>query len=181
MKFNSQRPESLNVELKRIAIEFTPVRQDRERVVISQFVDHVFSGNENRFVHIDDWRVLSAVEQSTRAYERVKFNNCFIHAITVRATDNKVIKLRAELVDLSAGGCCIAIPEGVKVHRKRRESASDQTVEDPPNIKIKLDFLGGIVLKGVIRYLKTPKMDPNIDLDNYDFEHSLPQYWKINV
>jgi hypothetical protein len=179
MKFNNQRPESLNGDLKRIALEFTQRGQEKERALVGHFVQHVLSGNENNHVHIDDWKVLSVVSKSTREYERVKFTNCFIQAITIKANNNKVVKLKAELIDLSAGGACIAIPDGIKVSRRKKNP--EFPFEDPPNIKIKLDFLGGVVLKGVIRYLKTPKLDPAVDLDNYDFENVLPQYWKINA
>lgn len=179
MKINTQRPESLNTELKRIAVEFTKKGQDKERALVARFIEHVCAGNENPNVHIDDWQVLSTVPESTRRSERVKFNNCFIQIITIKAGTNKVIKIKAELVDLSEGGACIAIPESLKVHRHKKKAG--KIFEDPPNIKLKLDFLGGVVLKGVIRHLKIPKIDPSVDLDNYDFDITLPQYWKVNA
>lgn len=179
MKMNTQRPESLNTDLKRIAVEFCAKGQARERELIGRFIQHVFAGNESKNIHIDDWKVLSAVSESTRLSERVKFNNCFIQIITIKAGSNKVVKIKAELIDLSEGGACIAIPDSIKV--TRRIKRHEMGFEDPPNIKIKLDFLGGVVLKGVIRYLKTPKIDPSVDLDNYDFEITLPQYWKVNA
>ena len=140
-------------------------------------MNQICYGQTSQHVAIDDWRVLSAVEESTRRHQRIKFNNCFIHAITLKANTNKVVKVKCELIDLSAGGACIAIPSHLKVvRRKKLEGMAD----DPPNIKLKFDFLSDIVVKGIIRNLKMPKVDPSVDIDNYDFEYTLPQYWKVN-
>lgn len=179
MGFNRQRPESLNTSLKRISIEFCDSNQSKERSIISNYVNSIVGGSESRNVCIDDWRVLSSVDANTRRHQRIKFNQCFIHAITIKGNSYKVIKLSAELIDLSVGGACIAIPEGLKVIRKKKQVIGDYS-DEAPNIKIKLDFLQDIVMKGVIRNLKEPKVDPNIDLDNFDFEYVLPQYWKVN-
>ncbi|SMF30155.1 hypothetical protein [Pseudobacteriovorax antillogorgiicola] len=179
MGFNRQRPESLNTDLKRISIEFCDSGQDREKQVLADYINKVVYGTESTNVNIDDWRLLSSVERSTRKHQRVKFSNCFIQAITIKATNSKVIKIKAELIDLSVGGACIAIPEALKVIRRKK---GDEFVynDEAPNIKIKFDFIGDVVLKGIIRNLKKPKMDPTVDLDNFDFEYVLPQYWKVN-
>lgn len=178
MGFNRQRPDSLSSELKRISVEFTPEGQNREKQLISEYINQVCYGESSQFVNIDDWRVLSTVEESTRKTQRVKFNNCYVYAITIKAGTNKVIKVRCELIDLSPGGACIGIPGNLKVVSRRK--AVNSQIDDPPNIKLKLDFINDVVVKGVIRSLKNPKVDPSADLDNYDFEYTLPEYWKVN-
>ena len=179
MGFNRQRPESLSSDLKRISIEFCANSQEREQRAIADYVNSVIFGTETFNVNIDDWRLLSSVERSTRRHQRVKFNNCFIQAITIKANNNKVVKIKAELIDLSVGGACIAIPDTLKVIGKKK-AKEGEFIDEPANIKIKFDFIEDVILKGIIRRVKAPKMSPAADLDNFDFENVLPQYWKVN-
>lgn len=180
MGFNSQRPESLNTELKRISIEFCQTGQEKEKQLIAEFINRSLFKTPIDNVIVDDWRVLSTVEESTRRHTRVKFSNCFVQAMTIKATNSKVIRIKAELIDLSPGGACLAIPSSLKVVRRKKGSDQRLGADQVPNIKIKFDFMGDIILRGVIRSLKEPKMDPSIDLDNFDFDNTLPQYWKVN-
>ena len=88
MGFNRHRPESLNTDLKRISVEFCASGQERAQRAISDYVNDVVLGSERQNVNIDDWRLLSTVDCSTRRHQRVKFNNCFIQAITIKANNN---------------------------------------------------------------------------------------------
>lgn len=178
MGFKKHRPQTLTQELKQISIEFCKEGQIDARNLIANYVDHVSFQTNNEHCQIDDWRFLSTVTESTREHDRIKFNNCYINAITLKADSNKVIRVRCELIDLSAGGACIAIPAHLKVIRKPK--TDEIFAEELPNIKLKFDFLSDLVIKGMIRALKQPKLDPKLDIDNYDFDYSLPEYWKVN-
>ncbi|NRA63843.1 MAG: PilZ domain-containing protein [Pseudobacteriovorax sp.] len=178
MGFNTHRPESLMTDLKRISIEFNQEGQIDERQLIAQYVEQMIYSDGSENCQIDDWKVMSTVSESTRQFPRIKFTNCYINAITLKASNNKIVRVRCELIDLSAGGACIAIPAHIKVMRRRKV---DQIFgEEIPNIKLKFDFMSDIIVKGVIRSLKKPKLDPQLDIDNYDFDYTLPQYWKVN-